>query len=109
MSAAITVPAAVPQGTRRRLNLGLWLPVGVIALFVLAALLAPWIAPYDPNAQNLLDPGSELLIAVGGTPGFAHDWSLRTRHAQTPLRLTGRSKCERVDPIAPTKGEAQPD
>jgi peptide/nickel transport system permease protein len=36
------------------MNLGLWLPVAVIVLFVLAAIAAPWIAPYEPNAQNLL-------------------------------------------------------
>lgn len=38
---------------RRRLALGRWWPVAVIALVVLAAILAPWLAPYDPNAQNL--------------------------------------------------------
>lgn len=35
-------------------RLRVWLPLGVVALFVLAALLAPLIAPFDPNAQNLL-------------------------------------------------------
>ena len=44
----------MPRPRQRALNLGLWLPVGVILLFVLAAIAAPWIAPYDPNAQNLL-------------------------------------------------------
>lgn len=54
MSGAATFPASVPGRARKRLNLALWLPVAVIVLFVLAALLAPWIAPYDPNSQNLL-------------------------------------------------------
>ena len=51
--------AALPAGTaappaRPRVRLTLWIPVGIVALFVLVALLAPWIAPYDPNSQNLL-------------------------------------------------------
>lgn len=31
-----------------------WWPVALIAAFVAAAILAPLIAPYDPNSQNLL-------------------------------------------------------
>jgi peptide/nickel transport system permease protein len=31
-----------------------WWPVALIVLFVLAAILAPLIAPYDPNSQNLI-------------------------------------------------------
>ncbi len=38
---------------RRQLPLRRWWPVAIIALVVLAAILAPWLAPYDPNAQNL--------------------------------------------------------
>jgi peptide/nickel transport system permease protein len=41
-------------GPRRRLRLELWLPAGLIALFVVIAVAAPLLAPYDPNAQNLL-------------------------------------------------------
>lgn len=44
---------AAPPARPRRLALGRWWPVAVIALVVLAAILAPWLAPYDPNAQNL--------------------------------------------------------
>ena len=45
---------AVVQPRRRPVNLALWLPVAVIVLFVLAAIAAPLIATYEPNAQNLL-------------------------------------------------------
>ncbi|MGO4671021.1 ABC transporter permease [Bosea sp. 2YAB26] len=45
--------AASSPGPRRRLALGRWWPVAIIALVVLVAILAPWLAPYDPNAQNL--------------------------------------------------------
>ncbi|KFC74758.1 Peptide transport system permease DppC [Bosea sp. LC85] len=44
---------AAPPARPRRLALSRWWPVAVIALVVLAAILAPWLAPYDPNAQNL--------------------------------------------------------
>jgi peptide/nickel transport system permease protein len=38
---------------RRRLRVGVWPFVVIFALFVVIAVTAPWIAPYDPNAQNL--------------------------------------------------------
>jgi peptide/nickel transport system permease protein len=52
----MTVVAASTPAIRRR-KLGAWLrwwPVALIALFVIAAILAPLIAPYDPNSQNLI-------------------------------------------------------
>ncbi len=52
----MTVVAASTPAMRRR-QIGAWLrwwPVALIALFVLAAVLAPLIAPYDPNSQNLI-------------------------------------------------------
>ncbi len=52
MTAVTSSSPAVRPPTRWRP--GLWLPLLVVAFFVLAALLAPLIAPYDPNAQNLL-------------------------------------------------------
>lgn len=38
---------------RRRAGLRLWLSAGWLALVGMAALLAPWIAPHDPLAQDL--------------------------------------------------------
>ena len=48
------LPAARPGLARNRLRPALLLPATMILLFVLAAIFAPLLAPYDPNAQNLL-------------------------------------------------------
>ena len=49
------VAASTPVLRRRRTRAWLrWWPVALIVLFVLAAILAPLIAPYDPNSQNLI-------------------------------------------------------
>jgi peptide/nickel transport system permease protein len=45
------VVAGAPR--RRRFRLGVWPFVVIFALFVGVAVAAPWIAPYDPNLQNL--------------------------------------------------------
>jgi peptide/nickel transport system permease protein len=50
----VRVPSAATVSNARRWPLGLWLPILVLVLFVLAAVFAPLIAPFDPNAQNLL-------------------------------------------------------
>lgn len=50
----MSVVAATPVPRRKRRSLWRWWPVGIIALVVLVALFAPWLAPYDPNQQNLL-------------------------------------------------------
>ncbi|MEY4266536.1 MAG: hypothetical protein RIS90_1071 [Pseudomonadota bacterium] len=64
------VHSSSPVAPRRPVNLALWLPVAVILLFVLAALAAPLIAPYDPNAQNLLG----RLKPPGTTSRAFHYW-----------------------------------
>jgi len=52
----MTAVAATTLAVRRRQlrRLLRWWPVAVIAAFVAAAVLAPLIAPYDPNSQNLI-------------------------------------------------------
>ena len=51
----MTVMTASTPAMRRRTRAWLrWWPVALIVLFVLAAILAPLIAPYDPNSQNLI-------------------------------------------------------
>ena len=58
-----------PQGLwrdawqRLRRNPGALIGFGLVATFVLVALLAPWLAPYSPRAQNL------SLIREGCCPG----------------------------------------
>ncbi len=53
---------------KAKLHLAFWLPAALILLFVLAAIFAPLIAPYDPNAQNLL----ARLKAPGATSRAFH-------------------------------------
>lgn len=50
----MSVAAATPIARAKRRGLWRWWPVGIIALVVLVAIFAPWLAPYDPNQQNLL-------------------------------------------------------
>jgi peptide/nickel transport system permease protein len=61
--------AVITNATSRRYgwmgrNLTLFIGAGLLALFVLIALLAPWIAPYDPIFQD----GANRL----GPPSWAH-------------------------------------
>jgi peptide/nickel transport system permease protein len=49
-----TFVSSEPLRRLTRVHLAPWGPVVLIVLFVLAAIFAPLIAPYDPNAQNLL-------------------------------------------------------
>lgn len=66
---------------RGRFNLNLWLGAGIVLGWALVALLAPWIAPYDPIAHNLPDriQGPSLLHPFG-TDNFGRDILSRVMH-----------------------------
>src|SRR5262245_17532663 len=42
---------------------------GILALVALAAVLAPLIAPFDPTAQDLMNPGGPRAWGDGGAAG----------------------------------------
>jgi peptide/nickel transport system permease protein len=68
---AIAAPSAWKRATRSG---GLVLGLAVVAAMTLAALLAPWISPYDPDAQDVLmklePPSAEHWF---GTDVFGRD------------------------------------
>ena len=49
-----TASAPLRQVGKPRRSIMRWVPIILIAFFVLAAVFAPLLAPYDPNSQNLL-------------------------------------------------------
>lgn len=55
---------------RRRAGARLWLSAGWLGLLVLAALLAPWIAPKDPLAQDLFLGRLPPFWEAGAEPGY---------------------------------------
>lgn len=55
---------------RRRAGLRLWLSAGWLGFLLLAALLAPWIAPKDPLAQDLFLGRLPPFWAAGAEPGY---------------------------------------
>ena len=55
---------------RRPLGLRLWLSGGWLVLLVLVALLAPWIAPHDPLAQDLFLGRLPPFWVDGTEPGY---------------------------------------
>ena len=50
----MTLTLVAPRPQSRSMRLGLWISVALVALFVLTAVLAGLIAPYEPDAQNLM-------------------------------------------------------
>jgi peptide/nickel transport system permease protein len=50
----MTLTLVAPRPQSRSMRLGLWISVALVALFVLTAVLAALIAPYEPDAQNLM-------------------------------------------------------
>ncbi|KKL85813.1 hypothetical protein LCGC14_1950970 [marine sediment metagenome] len=55
---------------KRPIGLRLWLSGGWLSLLVLAALLAPWIAPQDPLAQDLFTSRLPPFWEAGAEPGY---------------------------------------
>ncbi|WP_135450274.1 ABC transporter permease [Tabrizicola caldifontis] len=55
---------------RRRAGLRLWLSAGWLTLLCLAALLAPWVAPKDPLAQDLFLGRMPPFWMTGAEPGY---------------------------------------
>jgi peptide/nickel transport system permease protein len=55
---------------RRRAGPRLWLSAGWLAVLVLAAILAPWIAPKDPLAQDLFLGRQPPFWVQGAEPGY---------------------------------------
>jgi peptide/nickel transport system permease protein len=79
-----------------RLNPLLWLGAALVGVQALAALAAPWIAPFDPNAQDILarlqGPSAAHLL---GTDNFGRDtlaralFGYRTLFAISSLSVLG--------------------
>jgi peptide/nickel transport system permease protein len=70
-----TASATSSQLLRRlRQAAALWIGIALVAIALIAALLAPWISPHDPNAQDiankLADPSQRYLL---GTDAFGRD------------------------------------
>jgi peptide/nickel transport system permease protein len=55
---------------RRRAGARLWLAAGWLIILVLAAVLAPWIAPHDPLAQDLFLGRLPPFWIEGSEPGY---------------------------------------
>ncbi|MGW4965189.1 dipeptide/oligopeptide/nickel ABC transporter permease/ATP-binding protein [Nonomuraea sp. NPDC004186] len=73
----LSVPKKGPGMTLRRLKPLSWVAVGIVAVVVLAALLAPWIAPNSPYFQE----------ATGGGPSAAHWMGLDSANRDILSRL----------------------
>ncbi|MFI7707968.1 dipeptide/oligopeptide/nickel ABC transporter permease/ATP-binding protein [Nonomuraea sp. NPDC049480] len=77
MRRGLTERLARPGMRFRRLKPLSWVAVGIVAVVVLAALLAPWIAPYSPYEQ----------AAAGGGPSAAHWMGLDSANRDILSRL----------------------
>ncbi|MET9245171.1 dipeptide/oligopeptide/nickel ABC transporter permease/ATP-binding protein [Nonomuraea sp. NPDC003709] len=73
----LSVPKKGPGVGLRRLKPLSWVAVGIVAVVVLAALLAPWIAPHSPYFQEV----------TGGGPSAAHWMGLDSANRDILSRL----------------------
>ncbi|MBE1587026.1 dipeptide/oligopeptide/nickel ABC transporter permease/ATP-binding protein [Nonomuraea angiospora] len=77
MRRGLTERLSRPGMALRRLNPLSWVAVGIVAVVVLAALLAPWIAPHSPYFQEV----------TGGGPSAAHWMGLDSANRDILSRL----------------------
>ncbi|MEV0230566.1 dipeptide/oligopeptide/nickel ABC transporter permease/ATP-binding protein [Nonomuraea sp. NPDC050786] len=77
MRRGLTERLSRPGVAFRRLKPLSWVAVGIVAVVVLAALLAPWIAPYSPYIQQ----------TTGGGPSAAHWMGLDSANRDILSRL----------------------
>ena len=76
MSVAAALPVTQPNALllALRKNRLSWVGLGLLLLIVLAAVLAPWLAPYDPLQQNIVarlePPSAEFWL---GTDSYGRD------------------------------------
>src|SRR3954466_8850333 len=100
---ATSAPAArpgLPRRTWMRLRLLKESPIGMVGVFlvafwVLVAILAPWIAPHDPNESNMdaLSDPSPTAVNWLGTDNQGRDilsriiWGSRTVLAVAPMAV----------------------
>ncbi|MFI7227183.1 dipeptide/oligopeptide/nickel ABC transporter permease/ATP-binding protein [Nonomuraea angiospora] len=77
MRRGLTERLSRPGVGLRRLNPLSWVAVGIVAVVVLAALLAPWIAPHSPYFQEV----------TGGGPSAAHWMGLDSANRDILSRL----------------------
>ena len=89
---------SAPARLRRWLPRRLWIFAAILATLVLAAILAPWIAPQSPEAQNLLGrlrpPGTEVreVTYLLGSDELGRDLLSRLIHgAQVSLTVAALS------------------
>lgn len=66
----LTTAHSGPRSRGRRRNLRLWLSAGWLLIVMLAALFAPFLAPHDPLAQDLLLERLPPMGLSGAEPGY---------------------------------------
>ncbi|GAA2216234.1 dipeptide/oligopeptide/nickel ABC transporter permease/ATP-binding protein [Nonomuraea monospora] len=86
MRRGLTTRLSRPGLGFRRLKPMSWVSVGILAIVVLAAVLAPWIAPHSPYFQVVADPAT-AGTAAGGGPSAEHWMGLDSANRDILSRL----------------------